>query len=59
MLYLTDFSPLVRAQAAVCRGQQRLHVRGEFIQLHGEGGEAVVEQVILWLGICGVTQADG
>lgn len=45
--------PLVGAQAGVCRGQQRLQVRREFVQLHGEGGEAVVEEVILWLWICG------
>lgn len=48
--------PLVRAQAGVCRGQQRRQVGREFIQLHGEGGEAVVEEVILWLWICGVTK---
>lgn len=55
--YQSCSSPLVGAQAAVCRGQQRLQVRGKFVQLHGKGGEAVVEEVILWLGICGETQA--
>lgn len=52
-----DVSPLVWAQAAVCRGQERLQVGGELVQLHGEGGEAVVQQVILRLGIWRVTQA--
>lgn len=51
-------SPLVRAQAAVCGGQERHLLRGQFIQLHGEGGEAIVEQVILWLSICRVTQSS-
>lgn len=45
--------PLVGAEAGVCRGQQRLQVWCEFVQLHSEGGEAIVEQVILWLWICG------
>lgn len=53
-----DSSPLVWAQAAVCRRQERLQLRGEFIQLHGEGGEAVVQHVILRLGICRVTQVS-
>lgn len=44
--------PLVWTQAGVCGGQQRLQVWRELIQLHGEGGQAIVEQVILWLWIC-------
>lgn len=59
ILFLPHFSPLVRAQAAVCRGQQRLQVQRKFIQLHGKGGEAIIEEVILWLGICRVTRACG
>lgn len=51
-------SPLVWAQAAVRRRQERLQVWGEFIHLHGKGGEAIVQQIILWLRICGVTQAS-
>lgn len=46
-------SPLVRTQAAVCRRQQRLQVGVQLIQLHGEAGEAVVQQVVLRLGVCG------
>lgn len=50
--------PLVWTQAAVCRRQEGLQVWGEFIQLHSEGGEAIVQQVILWLGICEATEAS-
>lgn len=48
--------PLVGAEAGVCRGQQRLQVRRELVQLHGEGGEAVVEQVVLRLWVCGAAR---
>lgn len=51
--------PLVRAQAGVCWGQQRLQVWREFIQLHGEAGEAVVEEVILRLWIYGTARQSG
>lgn len=56
--HLQPGSPLVWAQPCVCRRQERLQVWSEFIQLHGEGGKAVIQQVIDWLGICGVTKAS-
>lgn len=45
------FSPLVRAQACVCRGQQGLKVRSQLIHLHCKAREAIVKQVVLGLWI--------
>ncbi len=51
-LSIRKVSPLVRAQACICRGQQGLKVRGQLIHLYRKAREAKVKHVVLGLWIC-------
>lgn len=48
---------MIWAQAGVSGRQERLQVWGEFVQLHGKSGEAIIQQVILRLWIFRTTTA--
>ncbi len=50
-LFIID-SPLVGAQACICRGQQGPKVRGQLIHLYRKAREAIVKNVVLGLWIC-------